>query len=1447
MENDAKESASANKPDSDRPPARISPWWIIGGAVLLTIVGSALLRNLPGRSKPAPVIDHIPDTVGDAAVDVPTLPESTGAILADIPIPDRQDTRSLRPEIARHDPLVDGWLQEIVVRAADDILDRLAELLCTSGDQAAAYLQTLSGQKMQVTALRPDSPARRYSLGTLEIIEADSQKTLRSGQEGVSEAFNLLLETFSPPRPDWVDFTIGRVLSETKEEIVLHLVFEAGGKRNDAPVYINADWEVTWAKVGGGRSLQPANIVVHRYREVVTPAPVFVDATTAVVTGRGGNESLLLHGTTAWRSRLDAAAGGAFGRFNGQAVGDVDGDRREDIYVLLPGGIPNVLLRQNADGTASDVAPQAGVDFLNDTRSALLIDIDNDGDRDLICAFAKRLVVAANDGQARFTVSADLPVDAPGTSLTSLTAADYDNDGDLDLYVCNGGFDPGDPRTTLPPPEFILSTSAGPPNVLFQNDGAGHFIDATEAAGLNVNNHSLSRSAIWQDDDNDGDMDLLVINDFGLNNLYRNDNGFFADVAGSTSLASAGIRRGAAWTDIDGDGQLELCMGNIGSLIGRRVMSTEQFRPGIDSAQRLAWLRLAGGAYWLDKSGQSFSPVPPVPGLTGTGWTASVSLFDANNDGELDMYLAEGLLSEGPADAEGFFWRRVVQNCPQARSAPDPYFVSWSALQAMLRQGFSLAGGQRNRMLLKTAEGYVNAGACGGADLIDDGRSVATCDWDRDGDLDLWCTGRTGRQLYFLRNDTPPSTHSLTIELAGSSCNRDAIGARVTVVSGSTQQMRTVSTGDGYLSQSTSRLHFGLGDAARVDQIHIRWPDGDEDTYQDVDADQRLVITQHSDAFESLPAPVTLPPDESTPVEAKEDSSVVLVDPLPFPPLSLSGLDGRNQPIVHSTSSSTILAVFSLGSEECKAQVHRLVEATGQLQDAGVWLAAALIADQEHAESLKRELANLKWPYPAGIASEELLCVLDIVRRSVQYDDEPIRLPAYLVLDGDGAVTVLHRAPETVEQVVEDAMTVASGGTIERLKGKWHPRPKRDLATIARQSLGYGRYGIARFFADLALISDIDQPGFTHVLSSLADMAVQRQDVEAAIRYYEESLSQAPDRPGVWMKLARLYARTGDDEQAEYAYLQAGKLDDTNAEPVFQLARLYARRSQVQKAGAMYDKARSLDPSSAVFWAEYGEFLLQQNRLADAEVALEQAIELKPDSVAAHTSLAEAYLRTGRKDDATAVVLRAIELPDADDSVMLLLARLQLKAGKPEECIEFCERALKHNPRNPRAWHLKSAAYSAMGKDVEFYRAWSNALDLAPRNVELHIKVCRDVLIEPTRPHAMLDAIGKLVEHTVRISKPAPELLRIRAAYAIECGEYVEAAEFVEESFGRGGGNALDFFLKAITDWHNGRVPQAHEAYAKALALSANVSEDDEAFALYVGKRAEDVISRPPQ
>jgi hypothetical protein len=381
----------------------------------------------------------------------------------------------------------------------------------------------------------------------------------------------------------------------------------------------------------------------------------FADCTLAVIGRDPAFQDQLRYGLDHWLRRIERVHRMDVYSRHGLAVGDVNGDGLDDVYLCQPGGLPNRLLVQNPDGTAHDVAAEAGVDWLDRTSSALLIDLDNDGDADLVAATSAAILFMQNDGSGHFVLRHQTTL--ADHDPHSMSAADYDSDGDLDVYVCvefakRGGAD------SAALPSFVYhDANDGGANALLRNDIAGtndadwHFTEVTEQVGLNADNHRHSLAAAWEDFDNDGDLDLYVANDYGQNCLYRNQQGHFENVANQWGVVDYGSGMSVSWGDIDHNGWMDLYVGNMFSSAGSRVTGQAAFQAGADEATRQIYRRFAkGNSLFLNQGSPPMDDVGGRAGVEMARWAWASLMVDVNNDSWDDLVVANGYITGEDSD-----------------------------------------------------------------------------------------------------------------------------------------------------------------------------------------------------------------------------------------------------------------------------------------------------------------------------------------------------------------------------------------------------------------------------------------------------------------------------------------------------------------------------------------------------------------------------------------------------------------------------------------------------------------------------------------------------------------------------------------------------------------------------------------------------------------------------
>ncbi len=1033
------------------------------------------------------------------------------------------------------------------------------------------------------------------------------------------------------------------------------------------------------------------------------PAAVFTEVTEAVLGRNTPAARQLVPGLDYWASHLDAIFTPRGMGHHGVSVGDIDGDGLDDIYVAQPDGLPNRLLRNAGDGAFEDVTDAAGVAVLERTSQSLFADIDNDSDQDLILLARTGPMLFVNDGKGHFTRSADAfqfkqPLQG---SLTSAAMADYDRDGFLDLYLCAYGYFIGVSEDKAGPPSPYHDALNGSPNVLLRNDGHGKFVDVTADVGLDENNDRFSFAPAWADYDEDGWPDLVVANDFGRKNLYRNlglVNGRvrFKDVAREAGVEDYGAGMSAAFVDYDNDGKLDIYTGNMWTSAGQRVTAAAGFKPDASPEIKEIYRRhTRGNSLFRNRGDGTFEDVTLKARAEFGRWAWSSDGFDFDNDGWEDLYVANGMFTrdaeEPGVDVDSFFWRQVVAQSPLTRTPGTVYDDGWRMTNRLLVTDGAQAQHERNVLLRNDGHGgFDEVSGTSGLGIDQDGRAFAAFDYDGDGDNDIVLMApRSSPQLRLFRNDFASGNASVALRLKGTKSNRDAVGARVTVETDVGRVTRIVTAGSGFLSEHSKELVLGLGKSQRIVKATIAWPSGAVKTLSNLPLNQRNWIEEGVDAIRNEPfkkasVPSTAPGNALHASDANAiDPGTWLYQPFPAPDFSLRGLDGQEYSLSAMSGKPGLVCFFASWAPPSLATIQDLSRQRQALSAAGASVLA--VAVDPPADEAKVKTSTQGVAVPVMIAGEEVAGTYNVLHRYLFDRREDLGLPTAFLIDAKGEIVKVYKAPMAAAQIVQDIPKIEVSAS-ERL-ARAVPFPGSFVGKLGDRS--YFQYGLelseqgfdTPALAAFERVAQTDPSAIT--FHNLGTLYMKRGKTAEAKAAFERALQLRADYADANNSLGALMAQNGDVPGAIERFRAALVAKPQFADAMNNLGYALFQTGDSAQARELYEKALALQPEFPEALNNLGIFYGTERDLDRAQEYFQQAVNQRGTYGEAANNLALVLAARGDSQKAIEVLQRLLQANPGFEMGYVTLCRIYLKAGQRQEGTQVLERLLQRNPNHP--------------------------------------------------------------------------------------------------------------------------------------------------------------------
>lgn len=545
----------------------------------------------------------------------------------------------------------------------------------------------------------------------------------------------------------------------------------------------------------------------------------------------------------------------------------------------------------------------------------------------------------------------------------------------------------------------------------------------------------------------------------------------------------------------------------------------------------------------------------------------------------------------------------MSQSPLEANEEEAAYFGGWSAVAGLIRGGRSWSGGESNRAFLNIGDGhFADVSAPMGLDLVHDGRSIARVDWDQDGDLDLFVTGRDARRFRYLRNDTfvpgrdqGSAAPTISVRLLGAAPGTNAIGARVewTPIAADGPPRQSVQrAGEGFLSQSGSWHVLGCGDAPGA-AVSVRWSGGELEEFGELEVGSRAILVQGSGRARRAFAPSREAEAQESGASGAEDSPPVVAGdsavgsamPLavhvPLPSMVMETADGKVAELFglgpngsRGTGRPLIVHLWASWCAPCIQELGELGSIAEELRSSGVDSLALSLDEESQRSAALRTLQAIDWAGSRGFAAGATAEVLDAIVATVRDSTERLPLPTTLLVSPAGRLAAVYTGPVSGDRLLQDLELL--GLT---------PRERR------RRALPFD--GV-----------ELDPP------------------LEVSLKLFE----------------GKLRRRGLDEAAAEYAIAQVEVQSVDEAQAAYEFGVARARQGRHAEALALFRKSVEADGTVAAAWGALGWAAEVAGESAEALAAYRRAVELEPSDATTRFNLGRLLLSQGELERARAQV-----------------------------------------------------------------------------------------------------------------------------------------------------------------------------------------------------------------
>ena len=554
------------------------------------------------------------------------------------------------------------------------------------------------------------------------------------------------------------------------------------------------------------------------------------------------------------------------------------------------------------------------------------------------------------------------------------------------------------------------------------------------------------------------------------------------------------------------------------------------------------------------------------------------------------------------------------------------YLKNWNALGSMIVRGRSFSGYERNCFFLNTSNNktiqFADASAVSSLDLIDDGRAIIANDWDHDGDLDIWTTNREAPRIRFLRNNLSEEkrSKSVSFKLKGTSSNRDAIGAVLKLKVGPKLLVNQVVAGDGFLSQTSKRITFGIGNNKTNEKISLEiiWPDGSKEEFIDIKPGSNYEIIQGSKKAEitnNVTRSITITESKIKSERISEKARIVLTHRIKSPKIEYINFEGEalNYTPQKNGNSPILINLWASWCGPCVAELNDLKKNYQKLSEKGLKV-LALSTDfitednsRPNLDEAKKIVTKNNYPFDVGVTDANSLRLLTVMHNGIFAREKPLPLPTSFLIDKHGQLSVIYRGPVSSEQVFND-INLLSASPRAVAESAWPFKSSDGSENFKINKLDFAKaYQKGGYYDDALLVAQ-------NYLKSITE---------------NDSQSGQINRAKTWMFIAALEQGEKNWRKSSDAYLEAIKILPNQSLIKIQAAVVLWMSGKKDQANDFFLETSGLGKKDPKILNTLGKAHQQIDREKDAIEYFKSAIALSPNNIEFKINLAIAYQRNG--------------------------------------------------------------------------------------------------------------------------------------------------------------------------------------------------------------------------